>query len=407
MRTILSKFLLPVFCPSIVVAVVQQGLLVILPLYILHLGGSMAEAAAVVGLRGIGMMLADIPAGLMLEKVGDKFMMLFASILFFTAMLMMGLIPETLIIMASAILLGFAHGCWLVGRISYVGLVAEARERGRVMALSAGIIRFGSVIGPITAGVFISLLGYEHTILLFAFSSLLMAFFVMGWVVNHLPSQLSENSNPVSHKSHSIMQIADVMVEHRKLFATAGVGAISLMLVRSSRSLLLPLIGAALLLDESSIGFAIACGAVVDTLLFYPAGSLMDRIGRKPILLISLFALGCGLIGMSFVNSYYALIGIAVLLGLGNGFSAGVIMTIGADLAPDKNRGGFIGVWRLLTDMGTTAGPFIIGGTVKVLSLAAAAQLAGALGVFSAIYLLYKMQESGPKTVTPTPNKSD
>lgn len=390
MRTILSKFFLPVFCPSIVIAVVQQGLLVALPLYILHLGGSMAEAAAVVGLRGLGMMLADIPAGLLIEKVGDKFMMLLASALFFFAMLLMALIPDTLVLMFSAALLGFAHGCWLVGRISYVGLVAQVNERGRVMALSAGIIRFGSVIGPLAAGLLISWLGYSLTLTIFAFSTLLVIFFVFGWVVNHVPDHTGTHA-------HSFAKIKEVIVEHKTEFSTAGIGAVALMLVRSSRSLLLPLAGAALLLDESSIGIAIACGAVVDTLLFYPAGSLMDRVGRKPILLASLLALGGGLFLMSFVGGFYSLITIAILLGLGNGFSAGVIMTIGADLAPEKNRGGFIGVWRLMTDMGTTAGPFVIGGVVKLASLTAASQLAGFLGVFGALYLLIRMKETGPE----------
>ncbi len=387
MPSIISKFFLPIFCPSIVIAVIQQGLLVLLPLYILHLGGTMTEAAAVIALRGLGMMIADIPAGLLIEKVGDKRMMLFAAGLFFIAMSMMALFPDPVVLMLSAALLGFAHGCWLVGRISYVGLATEPHERGRVMALSAGIIRFGSVVGPLLAGGLIAWQGYSVTLTLFALSTVLLVIFVVGWVKNHIP--LHKNSD-----SHRIGKIKEVLVEHRSIFATAGLGAVALMLVRSSRSLLLPLAGASLALDEPSIGLVISCGAIVDTLLFYPAGSLMDRIGRKPILVMSLAALGMGLMLLPMADSFYTLMCVAVILGLGNGFSAGVIMTIGADLAPDYNRGGFIGVWRLMTDMGTTAGPFVIGATVKIMSLAASAQFAGVIGIASAAYLFFKLKES-------------
>ena len=51
------------------------------------------------------------------------------------------------------------------------------------------------------------------------------------------------------------------------------------------------------------------------------------------------------------------------LAGIANGLSSGLVMTLGTDLAPaDATRtGSFLGVWRLLSDLGVFIGPLLTG----------------------------------------------
>ena len=44
----------------------------------------------------------------------------------------------------------------------------------------------------------------------------------------------------------------------------------------------------------------------------------------------------------------------AVVLGIANGLSTGITMMLGTDNAPSKNKGEFLGIWRLLTDGGSS-----------------------------------------------------
>ena len=46
-------------------------------------------------------------------------------------------------------------------------------------------------------------------------------------------------------------------------------------------------------------------------------------------------------------------------------------MTLGADFAPDVGRGEFLGVWRLISDIGQAGGPVVISVLTGLSSLAA------------------------------------
>lgn len=66
--------------------------------------------------------------------------------------------------------------------------------------------------------------------------------------------------------------------------------------------------------------------------------------------------MGAGLLPMPLTGSFAALILVAMPIGLGNGSSSGMNMTLGADHAPVQGRSYFLGVWRLLADIGAKAG---------------------------------------------------
>ena len=70
---------------------------------------------------------------------------------------------------------------------------------------------------------------------------------------------------------------------------------------------------------------------------------------------------------------------VAALMGLGNGISAGVVMTLGADAAPTADRAQFIGGWRVCSDLGAAAGPLVVSAVSSVAPLAAAAVTMGLL----------------------------
>ena len=67
-----DRLLVPVYVPSLLMAVSQEALTILLPLYVISLGASAAFAAWIVFLRGVGILLFDVPAGMLVARFGDK-----------------------------------------------------------------------------------------------------------------------------------------------------------------------------------------------------------------------------------------------------------------------------------------------------------------------------------------------
>ena len=74
-------------------------------------------------------------------------------------------------------------------------------------------------------------------------------------------------------------------------------------------------------------------------------------------------------------------------LGLGNGIGSGLLMTLGADVAPPAARSQFLGAWRLLQDSGVAAGPLVVAGGAALGSLALGVAATGGLALLAAVAL--------------------
>jgi len=67
-----DELLSSIYVPSLLMAVSNQGMMLVLPLYALSITGDPAYAALVMALRGIGVLLLDVPAGMLAARFGDK-----------------------------------------------------------------------------------------------------------------------------------------------------------------------------------------------------------------------------------------------------------------------------------------------------------------------------------------------
>ena len=143
-------------------------------------------------------------------------------------------------------------------------------------------------------------------------------------------------------------------------------------------------------LDAATISLIYGLAGGIDMLVFYPAGKVMDRKGRAWVAVPSMLVHGrrrCWLMPLS--HSALTLLIAALALGFGNGIGSGMIMTLGADYSPAAGRAHFLGVWRLMADLGSTTGPALLSAATALLSLAAGILCTGLVALAAGGVLWY------------------
>ena len=163
---------------------------------------------------------------------------------------------------------------------------------------------------------------------------------------------------------------------------------------------LLPLVGVALDLRPSNIGILIAAGYAADLVLFPLSGSVMDRFGRLAATVPAYGLLAVGLLSLLVANSASGVLVAGLVMGLGNGLSAGSLFTLSSDLAPSKGTASFLAGVSLLTDMGRVLGPLLVGMAATWWGLDAAAVVLATVMVAGLVWLVWLVGETGKVSTT-------
>jgi MFS family permease len=176
---------------------------------------------------------------------------------------------------------------------------------------------------------------------------------------------------------------------------TAGAGQLFAQMIRAGREVIIPLYAAQVLgLGVQDVGLIVSVAAAIDMSLFYPTGIIMDRWGRKFAIVPSFLIQAIGMSLVPLTWSFTTLLLAAGLIGFGNGLGSGNMLTLGADLAPKEGRGEFLGIWRLIGDMGGMGGPVVVGAVADLLALPMAAVAMSGAGLLAVLIFALMVPET-------------
>jgi len=381
-----NQLVLALYIPALLLAFSQSLLDPVLPLFAKDLNINYGLVGLVLAGYTLGMLLGDIPSGMLLSKLGKKRSMMLGfalSSLATLALYAMKNVPE---IVFCRILSGFGIALFNIARHAYLADSVSVPNRGRVIALLGGVFRLGNFLGPAVGGMVAASYGLRVPFLLYG-GSLSVGFLIIAFFVRRTEIRPEiERKIAESSKFH----LLTILKANARPLTFAGVAQLFAQLIRQGRGTIIPLYGADILgLDVATIGYIISISAAIDMSLFLPTGWIMDRLGRKVAVVPAFAIMAVGMAIVPWVGSAAGLTLAASLMGLGNGLSSGTMLVIGADLAPEEGRGEFLGVWRFIGDMGATSGPLMVGGVADVISLPAAALFVAFSGILaSSIFVL-------------------
>lgn len=373
-----------IYAPSTVYAVGLGAMTPALAVAALALGLDAARAAAVVLLVGLGSLVANGPASALAARAGERVTMVVSAGLgtvgaglawATTAGVSSGpsaagvAEPGRLALFLAAVLaVGMAGAGFNLARQAYLAVAVPATHRARAMSTLGGTVRIGTFLGPFLGAAAQAPLGLDG-----AFAAAAAAMAVGALLCLRIRDLPVPASDPVAGEEPGPAgrpRLLDVARARRGALLTAGFGVVAVSAARAARNAVIPLWATHLGLDAATASLVFGLAGAADLLLFYPSGRLMDRFGRRAVAVPCLTLLGAGFLAISLTREPTAFAAAAVLLGIGNGFGAGIVMTLGADHSPPNARAQFLGLWRSMSDAGMLAGPLLLSGATAAAGLA-------------------------------------
>lgn len=377
--------ILPLYLPALLLSTAQGLLMPVLPLYAQTFQASYIWIGVLLAADGLGLLVGDLPAGLIMRRLDRKRGMLFGLLAVGAATAALFWAPTLAAALAFRFISGLGVALYNIARHTYVADTITVARRGQSVALLGATFRVGRMVGPVAGGALAAAAGLRSPFLVYGLvcglAALAIIFFNRSGSHSGAPAAPEHPVPAVTLRS----MLASMRSQARRLVAP-GLGAYLMMMVRAGPPVIIPLYGSTVLgLDVEQIGWIFGVSSLVDATLFYPTGLVMDRLGRKWAVVPSALVMGLGLALVPFTTSALGLLGAAVVNAFGNGLGTGVILTLGADLAPDDARGEFLGLWGLISDAGASSGPLLAGTVTDLLALQPAAWVMAGTGLAAAL----------------------
>jgi MFS family permease len=377
------------FAPSLLFGLGEGAILPVIPLRARDLGGSVAAAALVVTLIGVGSLVSNIPASLITMRRGERWAIVAAAVWCALAMALSAWTSSLAVFALGCFMVGTSQAVFGLARQSYLTEAVPPELRARAMSMLGGAMRVGLFIGPFVAAVAIHRYG-----LLGAYAVGIVALVVAAGVAARIPDLIVQSdarpaAPAAAPQAAAAPSLRSILRDHRSLFVTLGVGVLLVSAVRATRQVVIPLWADHLLLAPSLAALIYGVAGGVELLVFYPAGKVMDVKGRRWVAVPSMLIMGLPLLLMPLTHGAASLLLAACVIGFGNGIGSGMVMTLGADHSPRIGRAHFLGVWRLMSDIGASCGPALLSVLAATLSLGAGVAATGLIALAAAAQLAY------------------
>ena len=378
-----AQLLYAVYVPTFILAFCQGMLALLLPVYVIDLGLSFSLIGLVLAGYGIGTLIGDLPAGGIQDRIGNRRSMTIGICVMGLGMLALSQSERVVMLVLCGISIGAGAALWNVSRHAYLANNTLNASRGRAISIFGGVNRIGMFAGPITGGYLSAEAGMQTAFAFCGVIALLALIFPFLFVRDGQGELPPEQRTSMGR---SYRHLLSYLRSNGWLVTPAGFGMICAQTIRAGRQTIIPLYAATVLgLDVDKIGLVMGIAAAVDMSMFYPAGYVMDRFGRKFAYVPSFLLQALGMALIPLTGSFAALLAVTSLIGFGNGLGSGTMLTLGADLAPPKGEGmgAFLGLWRLIGDTGHTSAPIIVGTIADALSLVPSIYVIAIIGLGS------------------------
>ena len=351
-----------------------------LPVYTKSFGVSFEVASLVIIVHQLGMTLSSYPVGLLIDRIGRRKVLLTGPVLLSISGFLITIAKSFPELLVYRFIGGVGEQMWHLSRLAIIADTGADRERGRQITTMSAMQNAGRLFAPALGGLLAGFWDIRAPFFAYGILSLLAiipSFKLVQESAPHLTKgagSRSAQADATQVASFRVLLTYQVVIFFvAQFFASLTRGPIFTGQLNFYGAYVYDL-------SPQTIGILATTVAAIGIPITIAAGYVMDRYGRKASLVPGFSLLALAFVFISFTDYLGSSFGIFVLAYVcvftSNGITGGNMQTLGSDIAPEKARGKFYGVWQTITTVGAP------GGTTMF------AVLSGGLGYWVAFGLL-------------------
>ena len=390
----------------VLIAVNQFGFGSVVPvvaLYAQDFGVSQAAIGLTIGVYGLARFLVNYPSGRLTEQIGRKPTLAIGGAITVAGCIACAMAPNYPLFLAGRFIAGAGAAFVLTAGQIVVADIASPHNRGRVMAIYMGVFVFAVGAGSFPGGWLATHVGlaapfWANAILAAAVT--VLAFF---FVPETRPERAGSTEPASAHKPAKPRPVAAFRQQLVLFTAIQGFALISFVsfvtfFARTGGLFnVIPLLAEDEIgLKPDQIGLGIGMISIVGLVLVYPSGALVDRYGRKAVIVPSAFLSAGAMVLFILAGSYGSFLVASFFWAAASGVSGAAPAAYAADLAPPDQVGAAMGLYRTIADLGYVVGPLLLGLLSDLISPQASLYFTAVLLVIAGGLFLAKAPETLP-----------
>lgn len=332
----------------------------VLPLYARSFGVSQAAIGLSIAVYGLARFLVAVPVGQLSDRLGRRPALALGGLVTAAGNLLCAYAPNYPIFVGARFVAGAGAAFVLTAGQIVLADITTPAGRGRAMAIYQGSFLFAVGLGPFPGGVLAEQFGLAAPFVAYSVAGSLAA--VVGWL------RIPETMTLRSREAASSFPPPPFGGQLRILATRIGFLLVSLVSFASAFTRtgalfnVIPILGQdRLRLSPDRIGFALALGSLAGFGLAYPAGVLVDRYGRKTVIVPATLLASASLLLFLLAPSYAWFLAAALVWSIAQGVGGAAPTAYAADVAPPRMNAAAMSLYRTLADSGYVVGPIVLG----------------------------------------------
>jgi MFS family permease len=254
-----------------------------------------------------------------------------------------------------------------------------------MMSVYQGVFIFAVGIGPFPGGLLATHWGLAAPFLAYAATSLVASGVAWLAIPETRPARPAGETEAAEIPFRAQLRLLTV---HRGFLLVSLIAFVNAVARTGALFNIIPILARdRLALDPDRIGFGLALASVVGLALAYPAGVLVDRYGRKIIIVPATVLSGISLLLFLMAPTYAWFLVACAAWSVAMGISGAAPAAYAADTAPAGMNASALGTYRMLSDLGYVVGPIALGLAADLAGANAA--LAATAVMLTAVALLF------------------